>query len=66
MLQIKVFYLFILAAAPAATLPLPTDPFSSYTLSETHDKHMERFLKNHPHQEDPFEAFLNGRGGTSQ
>ena len=66
MLQIKVFYLFILAAAPAATLPLPTDPFSSYTLSETHEQHLRRLHQDHPHQQDPFEAFLNHPGGTSQ
>ena len=61
MLQIKVFYLFILAAAPAATLPLPT-------LSKEHQEVMDDFYLRHPEQaaQDPLAPFLYGGGGTLQ
>ena len=59
MLQIKVFYLFILAAAPAATLPLPT---------VSDDEYMKGFHERNPDYllGDPLAGFLHGGGGTSQ
>ena len=68
MLQTKVFYLFILAAAaiaPTATLPLPTETVPNDQLEE-HQEFMKHFYLRYPGQEDFLEAFLYGRGGTSQ